>query len=74
MSALEPKLNDENRRAILSSARQMAEQISEAYQLTLTLPERLSKPQRWRLEVVNSKTKRDERKQPVCPSRLGACK
>jgi hypothetical protein len=73
MPPLEPKLTDEQRRAILSDARQVAERISESYQLTVTLPERLAKPQPWKLEVLNSKGKKDGGVELFYPRHFAAC-
>jgi len=57
--------------AMLSYARQLGVEISEFYELNLTLPGPLSKPREWKLEVVDSKV--NKHLQIVYPRQLASC-
>ena len=69
----EAKLTDQQRQFILSYARSAAQEISEFYKLNVKLPARLTKPEQWELEVVDSNGKKDEHMQLFYPHRLAAC-
>jgi len=73
LNPLVPTVTDEQREGMLSYARQVGKEISEVSELNVKLPERLTKPHDWKLEVVDSDGKVNSHVEIVYPRKLAAC-
>jgi hypothetical protein len=69
----QPRVTEQQRQVMLSHARHFAQVFSENYIVNMRLPERLAKPERWRLDVVNSSGEKDENVHALYPRQLAAC-
>jgi Mg-chelatase subunit ChlD len=66
-------ITGDRRQAILSFARLVAQEIGEFYDLEIKLPSPLTKPQGWKLEVVDARGKTNNRLRVLYPRQLAAC-
>jgi len=68
-----PRVTEQQRQVMLSRARHFAQVFSENYIVNMRLPERLAKPERWRLDIMNSSGEKDENVHVLYPRQLAAC-
>ena len=65
--------NEEKLKELGAIARRMYEQMAEFYRVDMELPVGVSKPQGWKLEVVDSKGKRRKDVEVIYPRKLVPC-